>query len=365
MSNRGTGSCSSDSGGGGSASLTTVASGRGGGGAFERISVDVLVQIIHLLSPRDAARLSLVSHYFRSLISSYNCLWLFFLHHPSRDTFDSDSVFFFETCLRSAYPIQTFSRELMSTELSFMRIYGQRSQVPGSVIIDGGSGYCKFGWSKYDSPSGRCATFLEFDNIESPMYTRLRHFFATIYSSKGVQSPMSISEPLILNDAVKRLLRYLKETSSHGLYADWAGDIIDRRSITGFIIHLGSSPISWCSKKQQTKHIEIDMHFVRDLVRRRQIRVSHIHSADQLADPLAKTLSKPAFQRNMRHSNTPPQVQLGLDIQLSLEISALESRIHGSGDGGVRDTKLALASKEWERGKKSEFILIWLLLVRV
>ena len=65
-----------------------------------------------------------------------------------------------------------------------MRIYGQRAQVPGSIIIDGmlcsllrvllylftnfkffvfglgGSGYCKFGWSKYASPSGRSATFL-------------------------------------------------------------------------------------------------------------------------------------------------------------------------------------------------------------
>jgi hypothetical protein len=36
-----------------------------------------------------------------------------------------------------------------SGELSFMRMYGQRAQVLGSIIIDGGSGYCKFGWSKY------------------------------------------------------------------------------------------------------------------------------------------------------------------------------------------------------------------------
>ncbi|RXH85059.1 hypothetical protein DVH24_041827 [Malus domestica] len=57
-----------------------------------------------------------------------------------------------------------------------MGIYGQRVQVLGSVIIDGGSGYCKFGWSKYACPSGRSATFLvkwsdlqEFGNVESPM----------------------------------------------------------------------------------------------------------------------------------------------------------------------------------------------------
>jgi len=27
-------------------------------------------------------------------------------------------------------------------------------------LIEGGSGYCKYGWSKYAAPSGRCATFL-------------------------------------------------------------------------------------------------------------------------------------------------------------------------------------------------------------
>ncbi|XP_049345033.1 uncharacterized mitochondrial protein AtMg00810-like [Solanum verrucosum] len=76
--------------------------------------------------------------------------------------------------------------------------------------------------------------------------------------------------------AVKRLLRYLKETflsilstdleSQYGVHispqqstnlsayadADWAGDINDRRSISGYIIFLGITPISWCSRKQPT-----------------------------------------------------------------------------------------------------------------
>ncbi|KAI5354966.1 hypothetical protein L3X38_007861 [Prunus dulcis] len=34
--------------------------------------------------------------------------------------------------------------------------------------------------------------------------------------------------------------------------ADWAGDPNDRRSVSGFIVYLGSSPISWASKKQHT-----------------------------------------------------------------------------------------------------------------
>lgn len=66
--------------------------------------------------------------------------------------------------------------------------------------------------------------------------------------------------------AIKRILRYLKCTINHGLhlhpslptalhnvsYSDWAGNPNDRRSVNGFVIFLGSNPISWSSKKQQT-----------------------------------------------------------------------------------------------------------------
>ncbi|PNX94499.1 retrovirus-related Pol polyprotein from transposon TNT 1-94, partial [Trifolium pratense] len=67
--------------------------------------------------------------------------------------------------------------------------------------------------------------------------------------------------------AVKRILRYLKGTSSHGLLlhpsptsppfslraysdADWATDQDDRRSTSGSCIYFGSNLISWGSKKQ-------------------------------------------------------------------------------------------------------------------
>ncbi|WJZ96954.1 hypothetical protein VitviT2T_015594 [Vitis vinifera] len=64
--------------------------------------------------------------------------------------------------------------------------------------------------------------------------------------------------------AVLRILRYPKGTLFHGLFysaqsplvlrafsdADWAGDPTDRRSTTGYCFLLGSSLISWRSKKQ-------------------------------------------------------------------------------------------------------------------
>ncbi|KAF3668615.1 putative LRR receptor-like serine/threonine-protein kinase-like [Capsicum annuum] len=165
---------------------------------------------------------------------------------------------------------------------------------------------------------------------------------------------------------VKRLLRYLQYTKNHGLQitskthpglfmysdADWAGDINDRNSTSGYILYVGANPISWSSKKQRTvarssteakyravasalaevnwiqkllvelhvqlpdppiiycdnvgatylcqnpvlhsrmKHIEVDFHFVRDQVQRKQVLVQHLHVVNQLADMLTKTLPR-------------------------------------------------------------------------
>lgn len=64
--------------------------------------------------------------------------------------------------------------------------------------------------------------------------------------------------------AVKRILRYLAGTMSHGIYisskspltlhafsdADWAGDTDDFVSTNAYILYLGATPIAWSSKKQ-------------------------------------------------------------------------------------------------------------------
>lgn len=169
--------------------------------------------------------------------------------------------------------------------------------------------------------------------------------------------------------AALRVLRYLKSAPGQGIFlpatsdlqlhaycdSDWAGCPLTRRSLTGYFIFLGSSPISWKSKKQstvsrssaeaeyramattasellwlrillrdltvslpssarlycdnraalhiaanpvhheRTKHIEVDCHFIRDCVKNGSILPSHVPSHLQLADIFTKALGSRQF----------------------------------------------------------------------
>ena len=77
--------------------------------------------------------------------------------------------------------------------------------------------------------------------------------------SQFMQNPLS--EHWI---ALKRVLRYLQGTKNLGIIlksvkhfslqcfsdADWANDVDDRRSVSGYCVYLGDNIISWCTKKQ-------------------------------------------------------------------------------------------------------------------
>ena len=54
------------------------------------------------------------------------------------------------------------------------------------------------------------------------------------------------------------------------------------------VTHLNYNPVN----HSRMKHIQIDLHFVRDLVHRGILQVHHVHTDDQLADLLTKPLSK-------------------------------------------------------------------------
>ncbi|GJS33424.1 uncharacterized mitochondrial protein-like protein [Tanacetum coccineum] len=64
--------------------------------------------------------------------------------------------------------------------------------------------------------------------------------------------------------AIKKILRYIKGTTSFGIkykrcddmrlmgYSSHNVDIDDVRSTTGHVFYIGTSPITWCSQKQTT-----------------------------------------------------------------------------------------------------------------
>ncbi|KAL6328440.1 hypothetical protein AAG906_038315 [Vitis piasezkii] len=52
--------------------------------------------------------------------------------------------------------------------------------------------------------------------------------------------------------------------------------------------HLSFNPV----QHSRMKHIQIDLHFVRDQVQKGALKVSYVHTQDQLADLLTKPLSR-------------------------------------------------------------------------
>lgn len=185
--------------------------------------------------------------------------------------------------------------------------------------------------------------------------------------------------------AVKRILRYLSGTIQYGLHythsslqlqifsdSDWAACPITRRSISGFVVFLGSSPISWSCKKQtpvsrssteaeyramanstaeiiwiqqlltamqvslpqipimfcdnqsamalasnpvqhsRAKHIEIDCHFVREQVTKGAIKLQYVPTDKQVADVLTKGLGLARFAyhcNNLRLGFSHPGIE--------------------------------------------------------
>nr|GFA68089.1 ribonuclease H-like domain-containing protein [Tanacetum cinerariifolium] len=102
--------------------------------------------------------------------------------------------------------------------------------------------------------------------------------------------------------ALKRILRYVRVIVDFGLQlyasattslvgytdADWAGCPSTRRSTSEYCVFL--------VQHQRTKHIEIDIHFVRDMVQTGHIRVLHVPSRYQYADIFTKGLPTALFE---------------------------------------------------------------------
>jgi len=168
----------------------------------------------------------------------------------------------------------------------------------------------------------------------------------------------------------KRILRYIKGTLDFGLLylpsndfrlkgycdSDWAGDVDDRRSTSGFVFYMGDAAFTWSSKKQpivtlstceaeyvavsscvtqaiwlryllkelhfeqkeatdigvdnksaialaknplfheRSKHIDTKYHFLRDHVASKEVQLNYVKTQDQVADIFTKTLKFETFK---------------------------------------------------------------------
>ena len=205
--------------------------------------------------------------------------------------------------------------------------------------------------------------------VGSLMYltaTRPDLMFVTCLISRYMAKPMHIH--LLL---AKRALRYLKGTVNYGLHykkggdgellaftdSDYARDVDDRKSTSGYVFLMSSGAVSWCSKKQpivtlstteaefvaaatcvcqgiwmkrilevlghshgdgitimcdnsstiklsknpimhgRNKHIDVRFHFLRNLTKEGTIELVHCGTEDQVADIMTKPLKLEVFQK--------------------------------------------------------------------
>ncbi|KAG0588974.1 hypothetical protein KC19_2G282100 [Ceratodon purpureus] len=125
---------------------------------------------------------------------------------------------------RSRLPGTALPSPTLNALLPFRSIYSQRAMVPRAIIFDGGSGYAKYGWSDEVAPQDTLATFLEFGNIESPLYPRLKHLFTVIFDRMRVKAsaqPIVLSTPTVHSDdsqIEKKARRQLRETTFSVLF---------------------------------------------------------------------------------------------------------------------------------------------------
>jgi len=119
-------------------------------------------------------------------------------------------------------------------------------------------------FKKSDDNDGGCDEKLYQQAIGSLMYAMLGTRPDTAFAV-GALSRFNSNPGRLHWQAVKRVFRYLQGTKGHSLEyrangkplvgfcdADWAGDVDDRRSTTGYTFILAGGAVSWSSKKQQT-----------------------------------------------------------------------------------------------------------------
>ena len=196
--------------------------------------------------------------------------------------------------------------------------------------------------------------------------TRLDMMFCVSLISRYMAKPTELHL-----QTAKRILRYLKGTINYGIFykkggekkllaftdSDYAGDLEDRKSTSGYVFLLSSGAVSWSSKKQpivtlstteaefvaaaacacqavwmrrilkkfghsqegsttvmcdnsstiklsknpimhgRSKHIDVRFHFLRDLTKDGEVELVYYGTQDQVTNLMTKPLKLDAFQK--------------------------------------------------------------------
>nr|GEU76956.1 RNA-directed DNA polymerase, eukaryota, reverse transcriptase zinc-binding domain protein [Tanacetum cinerariifolium] len=178
-------------------------------------------------------------------------------------------------------------------------------------------GTLNYGLQLFSSSTTYLVAYSDADWTGCPT-TRRSTFGHCVFLGKNLLSWSSKRHPTLSRSSVEAEYRgvanvvdetYLVAYSD----ADWAGCPNTRRSTFGYCVFLGKNLLSWSSKRyptlsrssaeaeyrgvaNRTKHIEIDIHFVRDLVATGQVRVLHVPSRYQFVDIFTKGLSSALFE---------------------------------------------------------------------
>ncbi|KAA3477487.1 Copia protein [Gossypium australe] len=173
---------------------------------------------------------------------------------------------------------------------------------------------------------------------------------AHMANAKPMNTPM-VSSPTLRYLVGSHLLDGTFVALTGFFDVDWTNSLEDHKSTFGFCQYLGDNIIGWSSKKQivaeyrslanfaseltwyrslldeievkcnnsstvslavnpvlhaRVKHVELDMHFVREKVLSRQLQVNYVSGCDQVADVLTKPLTVGAFTRCQDRMNVLP-----------------------------------------------------------
>lgn len=170
--------------------------------SIQALPEEVLLKVFSFMPARTLVAAGLVCRGWADLAVS-DPLWRDLLMAEAGSTWQD--VSFAEEVLRR--PCRGSSGGVQPELPDWRRIYGKRRGRPCSVIIDGGSGYTKFGRSDSEELEGHFTTFLEFGNIEVPAPARLHALFHSVFSCLSVQpeaQPIVVSEPLCCADGSAR-----------------------------------------------------------------------------------------------------------------------------------------------------------------